>query len=250
MRTICTLFPLVFLLLAGIGPVLSQVSVNNNGNPPDGSAMLEVQSTGKGLLVPRIDFQNKPVNPAAGLVVYVMNHGPFGNGLYLYDGTVWRRVGTSTYYLGQKTGGGTVFYVDPTGRHGLVAAPVDQGWFYWGCDSVVIGPGAQYSAVMTGDLNTAAIVAACSEVNVAARACKELNTGGFKDWFLPSVDELDSMLVHRDTIGGFDPNWYYWSSTESDFANAYCVINDPYWIQYPFFVQKHYNIKVRCVRKL
>lgn len=250
MRTIYSLCLSAFLLFSANNRIFSQVAVSNSGDPPDGSAMLDIQSTGNGLLVPRINFNNRPPNPATGLILYVSDHGPFGNGLYVYDGDSWRLVGTSTYYFGQHTAGGTVFYVDPTGRHGLVAAPIDQGWFYWGCDTILIGPDAQHYEIMTGDLNTNAIIAGCTEENIAAKACKSLTLGGYSDWFLPSIDELDSMLVHRDTIGGFDPDWYYYSSTEVDSVSVLSKYNNPDWIPYNIEVTKNYNIKVRCVRKL
>jgi len=50
---------------------------------------------------------------------------------------------------------------------------------------------------------------------VAVKVCVELTFNGYKDWFLPSLDELDFMyknLAQRG-LGGFNKNEYYWSSS-------------------------------------
>ncbi|MBT3210234.1 MAG: hypothetical protein HN347_17970, partial [Bacteroidetes bacterium] len=44
----------------------------------DPSAMLDVKSTNKGMLIPRIDFDDKPASPATGLLIYVSANGPSG----------------------------------------------------------------------------------------------------------------------------------------------------------------------------
>jgi hypothetical protein len=43
----------------------------------------------------------------------------------------------------------------------------------------------------------------------AKKACESLGEG----WRLPSKDELNSMYINKNAIGGFTPN-SYWSSTE------------------------------------
>lgn len=51
--------------------VVAQVSITNDGTPPHNSAQLEVKSTNKGLLLPRVANPAATVNsPAAGLVLY------------------------------------------------------------------------------------------------------------------------------------------------------------------------------------
>jgi len=243
------LFFLILSLLFWNQPVMSQISINTDGSTPDSSAMLEIKSNNKGLLLPRIDFNNRPVNPAIGLLIYVIANGPLGNGLYLFDGGGWQQVGTTTYYVGQHAEGGVVFYVDSTGQHGLIAAPDDLGWAEWGCDSTLIGPGAQHTAIGTGDTNTEAVIAGCSQPDFAAKICGTSSVNGYSDWFLPSRDEQDSLFVHKDIVGGFDPGWYYWSSSEYDDFQAYCKVNQPEWITNEMIVPKDFYIKIRCIRK-
>ena len=73
--------------------VPAQVAVNADGTPPDNSAMLDVQSTDKGVLIPRMDeqtMQNVP-SPATGLLVF----NTTANDFYYFDGTEWVNVGHS-----------------------------------------------------------------------------------------------------------------------------------------------------------
>jgi len=64
------------------------VAINNTGADPDTSAMLDVSSTSKGLLVPRLtEAQRTAIAlPAKGLLVY-QNDGT--EGFYYYDGSAW-----------------------------------------------------------------------------------------------------------------------------------------------------------------
>jgi uncharacterized protein (TIGR02145 family) len=60
----------------------AQVGINNDGSAPNNSAMLDVKSTGKGLLPPRMTSgqMNAIVNPASGLMIYCTDCGPNGSG--------------------------------------------------------------------------------------------------------------------------------------------------------------------------
>ncbi len=79
----------------------------------------------------------------------------------------------------------------------------------------------------------------------AKTACDTLVLNGFSDWRLPSKEELNSLYVYKDTIGGF-VNYYYWSSTE--------YLDDMVWIKdfdngkqyYGYFKSSEYD--VRAVR--
>lgn len=68
---------------------LSQsVSINNSAAAADSSAMLDVSSTTKGLLIPRMTANQRTdiATPATGLLVYQTDGDP---GFYYYNGTSW-----------------------------------------------------------------------------------------------------------------------------------------------------------------
>ena len=249
MKTVIISLMLFWILISGTFSLYAQVAISTNGSPPDNSAMLDIKSGNKGLLMPRIDFNNRPANPAAGLLVYVTVNGPYGNGLYLFDGSGWVMISMSTFYPGQQAGGGTVFYVTPAGSHGLIVSPSDLGYFQWGCDTTLLGPPAQHTEIFTGDLNTAAIVAACPSLSNAAQVCDTLTAGGFTDWYLPSRDELDTLVVHQSLFGGLSPSDWYWSSSEQSKTGAYLMINDPYWFPFQVWTDKMAGLLTRCIRK-
>jgi hypothetical protein len=243
---------LVFILsfLSGIHKVMGQVSVNSDGSDPDPSAMLDIKSSDKGLLLPRIDFNDRPEYPAVGLMIYVTSNGPSGNGLYIYDEAGWSKVNTTpAIYVGRHTGGGVIFYVDPTGQHGLISSETDQPSTHpYGCNTISI-PGATGTAIGDGELNTAAIIAACLDPNTAASICDASADGGYTDWFLPSRDELDAMYVNQTIIGGFIPN-LYWSSTEESVPGAWIgAFNAVPPAGYMGWTNKEGYLYVRCVRK-
>ena len=73
----------------------AQVAVTNDGSMPDNSAMLDVKSTEKGMLVPRMTAAQRDAiaSPANGLLVYVTDDDQF----YYNEGTAaspsWKAVG-------------------------------------------------------------------------------------------------------------------------------------------------------------
>ena len=109
------LFLLVFgLLLLNTGIFAQAVSINSTGAAPDGSAMLDVAATDKGLLIPRVQLDDAttaaPVSsPADGLMIYNAT-GSEPHGLYvwssadsewkqLYNGTVPTVPGNTEYWI-------------------------------------------------------------------------------------------------------------------------------------------------------
>lgn len=118
---------------------------------------------------------------------------------------------------GRGPAGGRVFYVSDGGIHGLEAALEDiESNANWGCIRRVI-VGADGFAVGTGEQNTFDILAGCNEPDIAAELADNYRFGGYRDWFLPSIDELTLLYFQREIVGNFVPE-NYWSSTGgSDF---------------------------------
>ena len=44
----------------------SQLAINTDGSSPNPAAMPDVKSTGKGLLIPRMTYSQRPVTPVTG----------------------------------------------------------------------------------------------------------------------------------------------------------------------------------------
>ncbi len=79
----------IFILLASVlsqRSVLAQVAIHGDASQPDGSAMLDIKSTAKGLLIPRMTTVQRSavVSPADGLMVYDTDT----KGLWVYQGGI------------------------------------------------------------------------------------------------------------------------------------------------------------------
>ena len=79
----------ITLLVLMLFTALSYAQVGVNTNNPDASAALDITSTTKGLLMPRMtNVQRQAIsNPAAGLQVFVTDFD--GGSFMFYDGTKW-----------------------------------------------------------------------------------------------------------------------------------------------------------------
>ncbi len=136
---------------------------------------------------------------------------------------------SAIHHIGDVHGGGTVFYVDATGEHGLIAAPMDQDSAEWWNGSIIQMPTRDNEEIGTGQTNTAAIVSAQGSGNYAAMICSQLVLNGYDDWFLPSYAELGLICenLYHQNQGNFLHQKYttYWSSSggqENGDAMACC----------------------------
>ena len=97
------LFFFLFLLYSMAGN--AQVGIGTAA--PHSSAQLEITSTNKGLLIPRVTQANLPASPATGLLVYQTDGT---SGFHYYNGVVWQRLSTgSGWGLTGNTIGGSNF---------------------------------------------------------------------------------------------------------------------------------------------
>jgi hypothetical protein len=101
------------------------VSINSAGAPPDNSAMLDVNSTLKGVLVPRMTEAQKLAitNPANGLLIYQTDNVI---GFWYYDATIpaWVQAIGPTGPTGSSGVNGVT---GPTGSQGLTGATGPTG---------------------------------------------------------------------------------------------------------------------------
>jgi hypothetical protein len=122
--------------------------------------------------------------------------------------------------------GGLIFYDKGNNSDGwryLEAASKDAGTGQWGARGYQLG--GTDTKVGSGKRNTDIIMyylRNSGEGDRAAALATQYTEGGYKDWFLPSKDELN--LIYRnlrlELRGEFSMGWY-WSSSENDGATAW-----------------------------
>ncbi len=168
--------------------------------------------------------------------------GPAGGYIFYDKGSYLK----ADFTIVKASGNGTV-PITPTysdWRY-LEAASSDSPSAEWGCDGTLI-PGADGTAVGTGEQNTIDIEAGCTTPGTAADICVNLSLGGYSDWFLPSKDELNLMYTNLKLqgVGGF-ADGFYWSSSEYGAVYAWLqTFNDGY----QYYNGKNGTFRVRAVR--
>jgi len=197
-------------ITAGAGTSSIAGSLVVGGTAATGSsAALEVKSTTQGLLPPRMTGNQRDAitNPATGLIIYCTNCGLNGGEPEYYNGRIWvNLVGGTTqsavpnYSPGADAYGGKVAYLytsldpgfDPNVDHGLIAAVVDQG--------------SATNGISQGNTPT----------DYGISQTNNYRGGGYSDWRLPTLSELNKLYINRVAIGGFDLSQSYWSSDLSN----------------------------------
>lgn len=217
MKNICSFF----IVLLSIGAAQAQ-SVGIGTTTPAASAQLDVSSTTKGFLPPRMDStaRNAIASPATGLTIYNTTL----KSVEVFNGTAWF---STVHFIGERYGGGIVFYVYDNGQHGLIAAGVDQNVVGWGNGNYRF-TGTTGDGLNAGAMNTTVVVAAQIADNpggaFAALMCANYSVAmagnTYGDWYLPSKYELNLLYLKKNVVGGF-ANGDYWSSSENDLYYAW-----------------------------
>jgi len=175
------------------------------------------------------------ITVANGAAVTVTITNPAG---YSISGTTQTAEVYRLLTIGMDYLGGKLAYILQSGDtgydagvyHGLIAATTDQGrkaWTPGGSTQTTSVPNGTGIDIGTGFANTeniiAQVVAAGNNdlTSYAAGIARAYNGGGYNDWYLPSMDELNILYQKRDEIGGFADNDFYWSSSENNNSNAY-----------------------------
>ena len=102
MKKITSVF---FTLIISCSALFAQVAVNSDGTQPDASAMMDVKSTNKGALFPRMSQAQISfiVNPANGLVVFCTTDNKFY--VYVASANAWKEILYGAGALGYFTCG-------------------------------------------------------------------------------------------------------------------------------------------------
>jgi hypothetical protein len=252
---------LITVTLFFAGTISAQnVGIKNDNSSPDNSAMLDVKSTDKGLLIPRMTAEQRGsiASPANGLMIYQTDALA---GFYYYNGTSWKLVGKSgQHYIGELYGGGVVFWVDNAGQHGLIVSMIDisSSQKYSNISTTLIGQTAQSD--WDGLSNSIAIIGQSGHTSSAAQTCldytnEDYGTGIFSDWYLPSRTVFNDLrnnmkAVNKTLDTDGNPvttplNWLYWSSTEASAEYAWTY---QWWPGLAYMDSKSNQFQVRAVR--
>ena len=124
---------------------------------------------------------------------------------------------TSGYKVGDFAQGGVVFYVDATGAHGLVYPAPELLTTFKALWSPIQASTGTYvltdSTIGSGQKNTSSIVSKYGSGTYTAKTCEDLVTGGYSDWYLPSIFELSEILRNKNILPGIQNSTFYRSST-------------------------------------
>lgn len=264
-----------FLFLFVVNTVNSQVLISNTSGIADSSAILEVKSTAKGFLPPRMTAAQRDsiTNPTAGLIIYCADCLE----MQMYNDTAWTNMiglpvsNPPPLVVGDCLVDGVVFYIFQSGdagyvageTHGLIVS-LDKGNGDWGCFPTDLPnvPNVSFSPtdpetvvgarIGDGASNTDGIMNDCPS-GYAADWCRDKGP----EWFLPSRGELNELykwyatdktgndILLVNCLGAVLGTFWYWSSTEGNGNYA--------WFQLfsdgdQDFNDKDFNVNVRAVR--
>lgn len=126
--------------------------------------------------------------------------------------------GTASYSIGsQGPAGGYVFYDKGSYSNGWRYLEVYPTSFFgiWGCQGTLVS--GITNTIGAGDVNTNAILAACSSTNAVARLVDNYSVNGFSDWYLPNNAEMNLIRdnLYANNIGNI-PGPFHWTSSQQN----------------------------------
>ena len=121
----------------------------------------------------------------------------------LYNFRDYKPSSTCGLSVGDSYGGGTVVRLFTSGEpgyvagecHGIIMSPRLSSNTPFGCVGVTI---TTSDIFLQGAVNTANILAACSDRPIAASICDDYTGGGFTDWWLPCSQEIPDQFLPSD----------------------------------------------------
>jgi len=284
-RTINLMIITAMMVMINVHVVAQNVGIGPNVFTPDNSAGVEMQFTNKGLLIPRVALTSTTdgttiPSPAHSLIVY--NNGIGGlspEGFYYNAGTTsspnWVKLSIAKVDgLGTPTQ--VAFWVDTdsiSSSNKLNWNTVDNRLEVTG--KVKIDDGSQgvdkiltsdnsgigtWKSLGTGPTGCASCISMVSNVSTSsmtwgscADTCRNMTTGGFTDWRMPTFDEVIYYVSGASNISFTASSSSIWTSTPWDVR----VTNSIYTGFWVIFIESagnwsynNYsnNASCRCVR--
>lgn len=181
--------------------------------------------------------------------------------------------GALNHYVGELYQGGIIVSAWKIAgvEHGLIASLTDisDSMAWSNVTTTLIGAAAE--SPRNGLANTNAIIGQTGQTAGAALLCHNYIAGGYNDWYLPAMWELNqcysAALIVNEVLGdtnGFqitnDHDGYYWSSTECSYTDgngnglAWVVFFDYAYLEglaygSPYAFPKYNAVNIRAVRR-
>ena len=151
----------------------------------------------------------------------------------------WAQGGIIAYILNPSDEG----YI-PGEVHGFVVSDIDlSSGIKWLNGSYYQATFAHETQVGSAARNSSKILNVQGPGNYAAMLCDNFSSGGYDDWYLPSVEELRILYLNSNIIPGF--SGMYWSSSEFEVGFNYVrvIFNGQYASR-----NKNQLLQVRAIR--
>ena len=183
---------LIFLMLTAT-TLNAQVAVNTDGTAPDPSAMLDVKSTNRGILVPRMTTTQRTAitAPSNGLLVYDLTTTSFWH----HNGTSWQQIGAGVVSSLADNDGDTRVEVEQNPDEDIIRftlganerMSVRPGRLVFGMTNgnAIIGDQAGFDNI-TGNFNTA------------------LGYGTLHNDYSGNIDGSGNTAIGRGALGSFE----------------------------------------------
>lgn len=193
MKSILVVSAICIALLLSTGKSFSQVAINTDGSLPNNSAMLDVKSTGKGVLITRLTTaqRNAISNPANGLMVFDMNTGSF----WYYYVNEWLEIPGGNLSNLSDTDGDTKIEVEKTSDEDIIRFSTA------GTERMTIEPGR----IKLGLLNNNTIIGEnASLANLTGNTNTVIGYSSFGNYINGDLDGSNNIVIGDNSLNNFE----------------------------------------------